>query len=308
MREEVIEWDDGFVPGGGSAPTTLVRFPEKKSKFLWVVDELVVDEDWEEPWGLYVPLTSLDEVHTGKERLARECIKRMFTMDLTGAHGVAVWGLTSYPGARVDYHIDYCELHRYETHEIVPPLYAGVLHASEGVKGGAFVVNTRGLDHYKERGYKAKIQPDEGWVKIPYKRGRAVVFDGEYPHYAEEVLEGRRQILGFNVFGDRVKDVNRRAPEHSAQFNSLVKFYQSLTVDKVKQDKKLSRVLVALARKRHRPCEDHFDEGARVLALWKEGARLWKATVLSKTDTVHLLYDDGARWDAPHTAVIQVQS
>ena len=76
--------------------------------------------------------------------------------------GTAVWCLTSSENNSVEYHMDYAELYRYETNTIFPPVLAGTcqvspVHGAEDMVGGDFRVNLRGLDHYKEWGYKAKL-------------------------------------------------------------------------------------------------------------------------------------------------------
>jgi hypothetical protein len=77
-------------------------------------------------------------------------------------HGTAVWCLSSTAKDEVRYHIDYGELHRYETNIIYPPLYAGTCHLSplstiEDIDGGAFKANLNGVEHYRKFGYKCKI-------------------------------------------------------------------------------------------------------------------------------------------------------
>ncbi len=85
-----------------------------------------------------------------------------------------MWCLASGLTNQVEYHIDYAELYRftlpglpchifcrYETNIIHPPLYAGTcqvspLAAGEMI-GGDFYANSRGLDHYKEFGYKGGL-------------------------------------------------------------------------------------------------------------------------------------------------------
>jgi hypothetical protein len=59
----------------------------------------------------------------------------------------------------VQYHIDYAELYRYETNVIYPPLYAGTcqvspVHGDEDMVGGDFQANVRGIEHYRQFGYK----------------------------------------------------------------------------------------------------------------------------------------------------------
>eukprot|EP00986_Skeletonema_menzelii_P001013 scaffold274_cov144-Skeletonema_menzelii.AAC.36 len=143
---------------------------------------------------------------------------------LRQTHGVAVWALSSRPGASVQYHIDYAELLRYEYNITVPPLFAGtiqcsalcnndqIVNAAENVKtkrmvGGEFCVNLRGLDHYAEHGYKGVLsgdpmggwkRPDSAtcgvhfdssnkWVTIPYACNRGIVHNGDLPHLSAPI-------------------------------------------------------------------------------------------------------------------------
>lgn len=48
---------------------------------------------------------------------------------------------------------------RYETNILCPPIFAGTYQASpvrsnKDMIGGAFMANIRGIDHYREFGYK----------------------------------------------------------------------------------------------------------------------------------------------------------
>ena len=95
-----------------------------------------------------------------------------------------MWCLTSGVNSNVVYHIDYAELYRYvlvvthcihvlchhhlcamysyETNIIHPPLVGGVYHlspflTSEDMRGGQFLMNVEGLEHYKKFGYKGRF-------------------------------------------------------------------------------------------------------------------------------------------------------
>lgn len=135
---------------------------------------------------------------------------------------------------------------RYETNVIHPPLYAGTcqissLHGNELI-GGDFYANSRGLDHYKEFGYKAMmkskdeldmdIQSDD-WIKIRYKRNRGTLHDGDFPHFSSPIQfiapGKKRVILGLNFFSASVGECCIRAPEHSDAFNRTVKLYQMMS-------------------------------------------------------------------------------
>lgn len=178
-------------------------------------------------------------------------------------HGTVVWSLCSSVSSKVEYHIDYAELYRYETNIIHPPLYAGTVQVSplgtspvsseNFMKGGAFLVNTSGLDHYKKFGYKGKLSAPEvnnndkgpspalmgdiaanpSWQEVRYKRNRGILHDGNFPHLSTpvEVLPCngvKRCILGFNCFTDEVGESCMRAPEHSRAFNRTIRLYQAL--------------------------------------------------------------------------------
>lgn len=145
--------------------------------------------------------------------------------------------------------------------------------------GGAFAANTRGLDHYREFGYKRQLRADPqavdadwrspAWLHAPYRFNRAIVHDGDLPHLStpiEHLPEGtKRVILGFNLFTHDVGPMCARAPEHSEKFNNTVKLYQTmaglnrnpanknkekLTLDAVKKNKGLARMLILLANKK----------------------------------------------------------
>ena len=357
--EVKVPWKDGFESATSSDPVTMVRQAAGRvaTRFLRVYDDALAPElcaalyedavSRGKPWGCYVALRGEGaEGAPGSEReaWAREVVRAVFldrAADAVGdlavaggaAHGVAVWCLASDVGQSVDYHLDYCELHRHETNEIVPPLYASTVQLSDlangaaddarRVEGGAFVVNSGGLAHYAAYGYKSRLQKGalagDGWHRIPYALNRAIVHDGEWPHASEEVTAlpagKKRVILGLNVFGDRVAEVNARAPEHSDAFNKTVKIYQAtarakraggggLTVEALKKNKPLARLFVGLARARAGEDDDAagaatFAPGDRVRAKWRKGLRRWPATVKRVYDdgTLDLHYDDGTRWN-----------
>jgi len=160
--------------------------------------------------------------------------------------GTAVWCLASDETDSVQYHIDYMELHRYETNTIYPPLYAGTCHVSPlngetDIKGGGFQANIRGVDHYRQFGYKGKLASEEemqedlkssDWMRVQYKHNRGILHDGDYPHLSTPVTYikpgYKRVILGFNSFPDILAECCMRAPEHSDAFNRTIKLYQTL--------------------------------------------------------------------------------
>ena len=177
--------------------------------------------------------------------------------DLRCCHGFMLWCLASNTSQQVSYHIDYAEALRHQTGVTVPPLFGAVLHctsfrqgdAAEGMQGGNFAVNRRGLDHYREWKYKAKGKRAENadfdevaeaksegerdgtWEFVDYKTNRCIFFDGDLPHMATPVAkipEGiSRVILGINVFGHNVGSQASRFPDHSARTNRVIKMLQA---------------------------------------------------------------------------------
>ena len=346
-----IPWSDGFETTTSSNATALIRAKNVRRRFLRIYDDAIphelcaaLTEDAVQrgrPWGCYVPLSSLEEEDTEAtrhEQWARQVVRAVVARSakdiaLDAAHGVAVWCLASPDRGAVDYHVDYCELHRRETNEIVTPLYASTVHVADledgphidderRIVGGAFLVNSRGLDHYAECGYKGRLcttSAFEGknWHRVPYRRGRCTIHDGEWPHAAEETTRlpqgKRRVILGLNVFGSNVAEVNSRAPEHSDAFNKTVKLYQAagntgggLTVEKLAKNKPLARLFVGLARARQdSESTDVFETGERVRARWRTGIRFHPATVskVREDGCLDLVYDDGFKWDGAPAGV-----
>ncbi|GLE11070.1 hypothetical protein PINS_up023368 [Pythium insidiosum] len=177
--------------------------------------------------------------------------------DWKETHGVAVWVIASDCDDETEYHLDYAEMLRFETNVIFPPLYGATLHVSRGaIEGGGFHVNRRGLEHYREYGYKtrrlsSKLSTDAlesvatshqepGWTSIPYRFRRGIICDGDFPHFSGRVralpsaasraddLPKRRVVVGFNLFPHAIGDFVARYPEHSDAFNRYVKLSQTL--------------------------------------------------------------------------------
>lgn len=284
MQVEVVDFDDGHCPALGRSDKGNTKLALNRSKhstsFVSIFDDLL-PAVWVEriytyavehgrPWGVYVLTADLAELRGEEAVLSRaEEIwesdpERAFAMcatyalimqrgrglvgaDLAHIHGTAVWCLCSGVTNSVEYHIDYAELHRYETNVIYPPLYAGTCHVSpisgpETMQGGDFCVNSGGIAHYRRFGYKAKLQDPQAlqadmqsspdWHTIRYKFNRGILHDGDLPHLSTPVHAlppgVRRVIMGFNCFTSEVGECCIRAPEHSQAFNRTVKLYQAM--------------------------------------------------------------------------------
>lgn len=220
--------DDGHRPGATTVETTVVTYQNKNStKFINVYDDVLSDL-WQQrvydygvtrgrPWGVYVTTKMVDDETIDLEAMFHEQPQMALAIvaarslvfgkaaaaigkDKAAIDGTVVWCLVSQSLNTVEYHIDYAELYRYETNVIYPPIYGGVYHASplavNEMVGGDFVVNMRGLDHYREFGYKGALRSaeelaadvrDGDWVKVRYKGNRGMVFDGDLPHAATPI-------------------------------------------------------------------------------------------------------------------------
>ncbi|KDO18619.1 hypothetical protein SPRG_21670 [Saprolegnia parasitica CBS 223.65] len=216
-------------------------------------------------WGVYIRTSdifdrSLEAYPATKDDHARHtlalCTIRAFLLnaeasipaaDWANTHGVVVWVITSTVSDTVAYHMDYAEMFRYQTNVTYPPIYGATLHVSRlnetpesHMEGGAFYANTRGLDHYKEHGYKESLAPlpsvaemttDASYVVVPYKYKRGIVMDGNFPHGSIPVTalpsETARVVVGFNLFNFEIGPHAEAYPEHSAKFNKYVKVAQA---------------------------------------------------------------------------------
>ncbi len=201
-------------------------------------------------------------------------------------HGVQIWALPAPTGSSVPYHIDYAEYIRYVHNIIVTPMYAGTVQCTPyEVDGGSFAVNLGGLGHYEEYGYKCvqkklkrnsreKEDYDQmagwnqnlvstvchddlhGWVTIPYKFNQGILHTGSLPHLSGTVIkieQGKRVIVGFNVFDRDIGPMVSRCPEHSDQFRKMVKLHRScqgMKLDKIRQNKALTKLLVLAKRQK----------------------------------------------------------
>lgn len=235
-------------------------------------------------WGVYVRMDELEseQSHTTDAELSPETLERkalakqaiqQFLRAQTGsiissddwqrAHGVAVWVIASDCEDETEYHLDYAEMVRYETNVIFPPIYGATLHVSplvnsesnepqetcsgaaiERFDGGGFHVNTRGLAHYQQYGYKTRLAgklstdaleaisaKEPGWEHVPYRYRRGIVCDGEFPHFSGRVRSLpaglKRVVVGFNLFPPEIGPFVDKFPEHSDAFNKYVKLSQA---------------------------------------------------------------------------------
>jgi len=215
-------------------------------------------------------------------------------------HGVQVWALPATKGSSVPYHIDYAEYIRYTENVIVTPLYAGTVQCtSHKITGGTFAVHQGGLAHYQEYGYKGGLKDDRdrmagwkdnnvekvcmsnGWVSIPYKLNQGILHNGTLPHLSGPIIDieeqGKRVIVGFNVFGHDVGEFVRKCPDHSDKFRKMVKLHRSLrkvkcestsngiNIEYVKKNKALTKLLVLAKRQR---AKDQWMETRNAMTNW----------------------------------------
>ena len=190
-------------------------------------------------------------------------------------HGVAVWGLASSEQDKVQYHLDYAELIRYEYNVMVPPVIAGTLHCTPGTMvGGAFAVNLQGMKHYETHGYKGKqsgddmagyqtppqaseihIDPLTQWMTIPYCYNRFICHSGQLPHLSTPIESlpsptTKRVIIGFNFFHHDVGPTVQQAPEHSKAFRKRVQLSRCLHTISLSNISPAVRKFLVLAKRR----------------------------------------------------------
>ena len=220
-----------------------------------------------------------------KGEMRQICGKRLEPALDERVHGVQIWALPANEGSSVPYHIDYAEYIRYTKNIIVPPLYAGTIQCTQyQMTGGTFAVSLKGLDHYSQHGYKGKLNSgnenrmtdwssndvtevtiENDWVSIPYRYNQGILHSGSLPHLSGKVLqlvEGKRVIVGFNVFGN-VGELVQDCPEHSERFRKMIKLHRTMNqignkdnvgngvdITSLKQNKGLARILVLAKRQR----------------------------------------------------------
>ena len=109
-------------------------------------------------------------------------------------------------------------------------------------------------------------------MEVPYRFNRGIVHHGDMPHLSTPVRSvtpssKKRVIIGFNAFTAEVEACCARAPEHSDAFVATVRLYQrmgrvvgegeregkgKLTLDAVRANPQLAKVLIGLAREKRR--------------------------------------------------------
>lgn len=113
--------------------------------------------------------------------------------------------------AGLNYHVDKDEVAYSERDELRLPMYATAFYIGpkEGLNGGELMINSRGLEHYREYG-GGLIDMDDStnWIKIPYKYNRVAVFDGSCPHFVMPVVAtphgGKRVSIAVNPWDKEI--------------------------------------------------------------------------------------------------------
>lgn len=141
--------------------------------------------------------------------------------DLRLIHGFSLWCLCSELNQQVHYHIDYAEVVRHLTGTTTPPVYGAVLHCSDfengAMAGGDFAANTRGLDHYEEWGFKAKLIKKACATKMGFSVENKVPVEnkvdiaGKYGGGGSAVgvgvaQQGESEVPGFNELEEARKE------------------------------------------------------------------------------------------------------
>jgi hypothetical protein len=101
-----------------------------------------------------------------------------------GANGYEAWSnVLNQDTDHLNHHVDCDE----EAEGLVPAKMTAILYlgSEEGMEGGELVIDTNegALNAgFYDNIYDLKKNLDNGWIKIPYKYNRLVIFDSNYPH------------------------------------------------------------------------------------------------------------------------------
>lgn len=90
----------------------------------------------------------------------------------------------------LNYHVDRDE-NASRRGEFHLPIFANAFYLGprEGINGGEIVLNTRGIDHFNEyKGGLIDLGENKGWVSVPFKYNRMVIFDSTYPHFVKPIV------------------------------------------------------------------------------------------------------------------------
>lgn len=262
-----------IVDGAVSPATADALYKSAVRAKVWGVyvrmDELVSESEQGHTLDAELSPETLERKALAKQAITQFLLEQtpgvISSEDWRTAHGVAVWVIASDCEDETEYHLDYAEMVRYETNVIFPPIYGATLHVSpllnsernqqpqqetstgaaiESFDGGGFHVNTRGLAHYQQYGYKTRLASklstdaleaisakEPGWKRVPYCYRRGIVCDGEFPHFSGRVRSlpagVKRVVVGFNLFPHAIGPFVEKFPEHSDAFNKYVKLSQA---------------------------------------------------------------------------------
>lgn len=106
----------------------------------------------------------------------------------------------------LNYHVDRDEdaSRRGEFHL---PIFANAFYLGpeEGINGGEIVLNTHGMNHFNSyEGGLIDLSENKGWVSIPFKYNRMVIFDSTYPHFVKPIIampKGKPRVtMAINVW------------------------------------------------------------------------------------------------------------
>ena len=177
------------------------------------------------------------------------------------------------------------------------------------------------------------------WVTVPYRYNRAIFHHGQLPHLSTPIQsistsssdasgpsKKLRVILGMNVFGHDIGQEVSRAPEHSDAFRRKIKMYRALlskpctngdgyerslaqynskiSVEAVKKNKALSKLLVLA--KREKVKQDLRERQGRLTESIFEALQKASSVEASPITVGELMdslgqsnTDDGANWPTP---------
>ena len=139
------------------------------------------------------------------------------------------------------------------------------------------------------------IQVKNGWVSVPYQFNQGILHTGNLPHLSSKVLnvnvneheQGKRVIVGFNVFAHDVGPSVQQFPEHSDRFVKMVKLQRTVTgmslkLGKIRENKALTKLLVLAKREKVKQGWDHV---RNLMTLWLLAQFQFKADIDNSSES-----------------------
>ena len=153
-----------------------------------LLDEMYMYFHYSGPWQFdYMPTKYVwkDKQSTQMEANVCTLIRRIcVTEPKFGGEGYEAWAnVLNQDTDHLNHHVDCDE----EAEGIEPAKMTAILYlgSNEGLEGGELAIDTSEgalQAGFYDSIYDLKKNLDNGWIKIPYKYNRLVLFDSNYPH------------------------------------------------------------------------------------------------------------------------------